>query len=367
MSILKYAPRRAAFLLLSAFLTACALVSPGLDEPTATPQPTATAPSEGPTPTTSSPTPEPAATTSPQGTIAFVGHLSSAVPGSITALSQEGVAAAAAAEGLQIDSVDIGDGDPAESIRAAADRGPVLVVVAGSELADPTWNVAQDYPDINFIGVDQPAVDSLANYFVLGGPGNRLDEEGFMAGMLAGMGTQARILGLVVPAETLEGKLYRNGFIHGYRYTCGQCELFEIAITDPNDSAAGERAANQLIDSSADVIFTATFPGGEATLQQATARGAKVIGLGYYFSAGDNSLVLGNVVRRPDIALPSFIADVLAGIAPEPRSFSLENGSLSYGATNIDPGLANFANDALSMLAAGTLDTGVDLTTGEDK
>lgn len=369
----KTAPRRAAFLFLSAFLSACALTSPGLDEPTATPQPTATLEAVQPTPTGAVPTIEPSPTPIPLS-IAFVGKVGTAAPGSITALSLEGVQTAAAANTLQVDVVDIDSlnpADPVAAIRTAADRQPVLVVVAGGDLAEATRNAASDYPAIKFIGVDQAATDSLSNYFVIGDPGNRLDEEAFLAGMLAGLGSPERIVGLVVPAETLEGKLYRNGFTHGLRFTCGECELYVTELPDLNDTAAGGRAPGQFKNVKVDVVFAPAGQAGAAVLEAATPLDIRVIGLGYDLQAAtDEPLVLGSVLRRPDISLPTMIAAILSGNSPASVPFSIANGNLSYSTSfgpDISPGMATVLADAIRGLADGALDTGVDLTTGDEK
>lgn len=372
-----FAPRRAAFLFLSAILlSACALTSPGLDEPTDTPEPTATG-SVQPTPTTAAvPTVEPSPTPVPL-TIAFVGKVGTAAPGSITALSLDGVQTAATANSLQLDVVDIdslNSADPVAAIRMAADRQPVLVVVAGSDLAEATRNAARDYPALKFIGVDQPATDSLPNYFVIGDPGNRLDEEAFLAGMLAGLGSTERIVGLIVPAETLEGKLYRNGFTHGLRYTCGECELYVTELIDLNDTAAGARAAGQLKNVKVDVIFAPAGPAGQATLKAALPLGMRVIGLGddhqAAIDAAHASLALGSVVRRPDVSLPAMITAILGGTSPASIPFSLANGNISYSTSfgpEMSPGMVAVLSDAITALGMGTLDTGVDLTTGDEK
>lgn len=375
-------PRRAAILLpLSAVLAACAVLSSGLETETPTSAPVAPtlAATELPRPTlvptgeaccipTPSPTPVPL-------TIAFVGRVSSGKPGSIVALSLQGAQVAASAHSAQLEVIDVDAVNPtapAAAVRLAAEGGPAVVIVAGSELAEAARNVAADFPSVKFVGVDQPAVDSLANYFTLGDPGNRLDEEGFLAGTLAGLVTEAHTVGIVVMGGTLEGRLYANGFLHGVRYFCGDCEVRTIELNDPSDAAAGEGTATRLKNAGVDVMFAAAGAAGESGLGAATPLGVWVIGLGYDRVTASNGdpLVLGSVLRRPDLTLPIVVAALIAGQTPPHDPFALANGSISLSENvgpDVSPAMMKLIGDTISYLASGLLDTGVDLTTGEEK
>lgn len=369
-------PLRAAFLFLSAIvLSGCALTSNGLDDPTRTPN-AGVPPTEVVVAPTTAPTEPPAATaapTQPALSIGYVGHLASAPVGSVTALGLQGAQVAAFAHSAQLDSLDI-DSD-SNAIRTAAEHGNVIVIVAGNDLAEATRSVARDFPNIKFVGLDQTQVDSLPNYVVMGDPGNRLDEEGFLAGALAGLVTQQRKIGLMVMADSLEGKLYRTGFTHGLRYTCGDCELTVVEIGDPNDLARGEKIATDFKNAQIDVIFAAAGAAGDSGVTAASSQGIWVIGLGRDLTADlpsvdGNPLGLGSIVRRPDIGLPDLIGKLLAGETPASIPFSLANGTLSFADTfgpDASPAVVNYLTQMMTQLAGGTLDTGVDLTTGAEK
>src|SRR5512134_3875681 len=188
-------PRRAAILLaLSAALAACALLSPGVEKPTPTPAsiaPAAAVTESPPTPGTGVQPTAPTASPSPVPlSLAFVARVSSARPGSIAALSLQGAQVAASAHSAQLDVVDVdllNPDDPAGAVRQAAARSPAVVIVAGAGLSEATRTVAAEFPSIPFVGIDQPTISPVSNCFVVGDPGNRLDEEGFLAGMLAGL------------------------------------------------------------------------------------------------------------------------------------------------------------------------------------
>jgi basic membrane protein A len=309
-------------------------------------------------------------------TIGFVGHVSSASSGSIAALSLEGAQIAAAAHSAQLDVVDIdtmNSADPAVAIRMAADRSPAIVVVAGNDLSEATRDAARQYPAIKFVGVDQSAIDSLANYFVIGEPGNRPDEEAFLAGALAGFMTQEHEVGIVVIGGTREGRMHENGFRHGLRYSCGKCELWVVTLNDPDDIVAGADTADRLRRARVDVMFAAAGRAGESGLEAATTQGMWVIGRGsdltMAMSIGSEH-VLASVIRRPDISLPAIIGALLAGETPPQIPFALANGNISLAENfgpDVSPAVIKLMSDIMTQLATGALDTGIDPATGEER
>jgi basic membrane protein A len=346
-------------------------------------------------PATELPTPEPVATDAPTPpsvvpllatatapasspiTVGFVARAANAPPGSIPALSQDGMQIAASMDSalFQLDVIEIdalNSADPDAAINMAIGRGHKIVVVAGAGLAGAARRAAQAHPDITFVGVDQPTDETLANYYTLGGSGDRLDQEGFLAGALAGYVTKARIVGVVALANTREGKLYANGFTHGLRYSCGDCKLWTIELENAADLETGAGTADRLKNVNVDVMFAAAGEAGEAGLKAAAAQGMWVIGAGQDYaltlhSAADR--VLGSVLRRPDLTLPSVITGLLSG-APPAKSlpFDLANGNLTLAPTfgpDVSPAVVQLMDDLTGQLASGLLDTGVDPVTGE--
>src|SRR3990172_4109208 len=170
--------------------------------------------------------------------------------------------------------------DPVAAFRMAAGRGDAIIIVVGAELADATRTAALEYPDIIFVGVDQPEENAPPNLFIIGGRGNRTDQEGFLAGALAGYVSSTRIAGAVVEGGTLDGKKYANGFTHGLRYSCGDCQLVVIELANKTDLEAGAGTAARLQNVNADVMFAAAGEAGEAALEAAAARGIWIVGVG---------------------------------------------------------------------------------------
>ncbi|MBI3244603.1 MAG: BMP family ABC transporter substrate-binding protein [Chloroflexi bacterium] len=372
-------PLKAAFLfLLIIAFSACAFGSIDGNGPNATPAGATSEPPPSEAAPTQSPTVEPPPTAPPVSTVTvgFVARAANAPAGSIPALSLNGMQLVASTNSalFQLDLIEIealDSADPEAAIAMAVGHGDTIIVVAGADLAEVTRNAAQAHPEATFVGVDQPGDETLANYYTLGGPGSRLDQEGFVAGALAGYVTQERIVGLVVVANTLEGKLYTNGFTHGLRYACGDCKLWTIELENTTDLETGAGTAARLKEVKADVIFAAAGEAGNAGLEAAAAQGTWVIGLGQDEAATltvGADKVLNSVLRRPDLLLPSVIMNLLAGTPPAKSiPFDLANGlslASNFG-PNVSPAVAGLMDELLPQLASGFLDTGVDPATGE--
>lgn len=370
-------PRIAAvFFLLAVVSSACALTSNGLDDPTRTPTgggPALTSTAEL-LPATAAPTQVvvPPTATTPPPSIAIVGNLTGAPAGSLAALAEQGAQVAAAAHAAQLNTVDLAGADPEATLRQAAQAGNLVVIVVGSDLTAATQAVARDFPNTKFIGVDQAALDSLANYVVIGEPGNRPDEEAFLAGALAGLMTQQHKVGVLTPTAALTGLLYKNGFIHGLRLTCGECALTAFEVEDINSTAKSEKIASDFKSTQVDVVFAAAGPAGDAAVEAAAAQGLWVIGLNQDLSASPEMgpQALGSVLRRPDLVLPDLIGSLLNGQTPASVPFALANGTLTYAPTfgpSVSPAVTQYLANIIPQLTSGFLDTGVDLTTGAEK
>ncbi len=273
-------------------------------------------------------------------------------------------------DSIDIDALD--SADPTAAIRMAAGRGDSIIIVAGAELADATRNAALEYPDITFIGVDQSEENAPSNLLIIGGTMNRADEEGFLAGALAGYVSSTGIVGAVVEGGTLDGKKYANGYLHGLRYSCGDCQLFVIELENTTDLEAGAGTAARLQNVNTDVMFAAAGEAGEAALEAAAAREMWIVGVGRdYAITVPDARALPGLLRRPDLSLLPLITSLLAGNKPAtPFPFSLENGNITLSANytaEVSPAVIRLMDDLIPRLASGELDTGVDPATGEVK
>lgn len=182
----------------------------------------------------------------------------------------EGVQRAEAELGATVRFIETTDAkDYAANIALFAEEGYDVIVTVGFALGTATLEAAAQFPDIDFIGVDQFQGAAVPNVAGLIFPEDRA---GFLAGALAGMltesGTIAAVLGtdLVPPVVA-----FKEGYENGARYVNYDIQLLstfhpgglDVAFTDPE---WGATTARQAIDQGADVVFGAGGKTGNGAL-----------------------------------------------------------------------------------------------------
>lgn len=196
----------------------------------------------------------------------------------------EGVQQAADELGAFVKYVETKDAkDYSANIQLFADKDYDVIVTVGFALGEATLAEAANYPNINFIGVDQFQAEEVANVSGLIFPEANA---GFMAGALAAQmsetGTIAAVLGtdLVPPVVA-----FKEGYEAGARYINPDINLIstyhpggmDVAFVDPE---WGATTAKQAIDQGADVVFGAGGKTGNgALIEVASHEGVYCIGV----------------------------------------------------------------------------------------
>jgi basic membrane protein A len=196
----------------------------------------------------------------------------------------EGVQQAADELDAQVDYVETKDAkDYLANIDLFAEENYDVIVTVGFALGEATLEAAANYPDIDFIGVDQfqaEPVDNVAGLIF------SEDKAGFAAGALAALltdsGTIAGVYGtdLVPPVVA-----FKEGYEAGAAYVDSAVNVIstyhpgglDVAFTDPEWGAS---TARQAIDQGADVIFGAGGKTGNgALIEVAGTEGLYCIGV----------------------------------------------------------------------------------------
>ena len=174
--------------------------------------------------------------------------------------------------------------DYASNIALFADKNYDVIVTVGFAMGDATIAAAAEYPEVDFIGVDQGQWGGeIANVAGLIFPE---DKAGFLAGALAAQlsetGTIAAVLGtdLVPPVVA-----FKEGYEAGALYINPDINLIstyhpggmDVAFVDPE---WGATTAKQAIDQGADVVFGAGGKTGNgALIEVASNEGVFCIGV----------------------------------------------------------------------------------------
>lgn len=196
----------------------------------------------------------------------------------------EGVQRAETELGAKIDFIETGDAkDYANNIGLFATNGYDVIVTVGFALGEATATAAAEYPDIDFIGVDQFQVETVDN---LAGLIFNEDKAGFLAGALAAMLTESGKVAAVLGTDLVPPVVaFKEGYENGALYINPDVELIstfhpgglDVAFTDPE---WGATTAKQALDQGADVVFGAGGKTGNgALIEVAGAEGAYCIGV----------------------------------------------------------------------------------------
>ncbi|MGC9360318.1 MAG: BMP family lipoprotein [Anaerolineae bacterium] len=185
------------------------------------------------------------------------------------------------AEAKYIETTDAKDYE--DNIRQFAEEGYDVIVTVGYALGEATSKMADEYPDIDFIGVDQFQTEVKDNVV---GLVFHEDQAGYLAGVLAAKLTKTDTVAGVFGTDLIPAVVaFKEGYESGIKATDPNIEIISTyhpgeisqAFTDPEWGAA---TAAQAIDKGADVIFAAGGMTGNGALEEtATHEGLYCIGV----------------------------------------------------------------------------------------
>ncbi len=174
-----------------------------------------------------------------------------------------------------------------------AQQGYDLIVGHGFQFQEPIIKVAADFPDVNFaIGTGYKLAPNVGVYDV------RLEQGGYLMGLMAGYLTEANIVGVVGGVDVSEIHRGHVAFILGAEAVNEEVKALSNFVGDFNDLAGAKEAALSQIKAGADVLWQSGDGIGIAVLGACEEEGV---------------LCMGNVANQNDIApentLASFVYD----------------------------------------------------------
>ncbi|MCQ3929591.1 MAG: hypothetical protein DPW16_03970 [Chloroflexi bacterium] len=273
--------------------------------------------------------------------------------GSFNESAWNGVQMAGEELGADVDYIETQDtADYATNIAEFADNGYNVIVTAGAALGDATIEAAVNYPNVHFIGLDQPQEEVIPN---VTGLIFLEDRAGFLVGVLAAgltqTGTIAAVLGTdQVPPVVAFNEGYRSGAAWGAEQLGKEVNVISTyhpgaidqAFVDP---AWGATTARQALDQNADVVFGA---GGK------TGNGALIEVASAVTTAGSNPFCIGvdtdqwlTVPEAQPCLVSSAIKRIDTSIVTLIKAFA--NGTIPSGNYIGEAGLADFHDLAASV------------------
>jgi len=194
-----------------------------------------------------------------------------------------------------------------------AARNADVVVTLGFLFVDALGQVVDRFPETRFIHIEGDI------------PGNNIasfdfksEEGGFLAGLVAGLFTKAKKVGVVSGMDIPPVEAYVSGFRAGMKTAEGlrgeQLETIVASAGSFNDPIKGKSLAQALMDKGADVIFRVAGNTGIGVMEAVkNAPGVFLIAEDLDLDAELPGKVLTSTLKRMDVAVYNAISDIVRG------------------------------------------------------
>lgn len=220
-----------------------------------------------------------------------------------------------------------------------------------------------------FAAIGVEGASPAANLSVIGAEGFRPDQEGFIAGFLAAVITPDYRVGVISPADTATGLAATQGFMNGAKYYCGRCvpayppfHVYPVsgeAATGSGDDVGA--AFDRLVGLGVTTIYLGPGVSPQALPPNAADRGVVLLG-----AAPTGSAAWAATVRSsPEQALQALWPDLVQGHGG--KTLPLPITIVDVDPAAVSEGRLRLANQVLTELASGLIDTRVDPSTGQPR
>jgi len=225
--------------------------------------------------------------------------------------------------GARVRFIEPGEGSDREAgLRLLAAEGMDLVIGVGFIFSDDLTQLAGEYPNTRFAGVDYAvALDASGN--PLPPPANlaalkfREEEGSFLVGALAALVGNSRRVGFVGGMDFPLIHKFEVGFRTGVRAVCPECEVVaQYAGVTPEafrNPGRGQEIALSQFQSGVNVIFHASGSTGLGVFEAARRRGKLAIGVDADQYAEAPGYILTSMVKGVDQAVYDAIRQVKDG------------------------------------------------------
>ncbi|SNS89851.1 nucleoside-binding protein [Anaerovirgula multivorans] len=198
-----------------------------------------------------------------------------------------------------------------------------VVVVVGFEFYDVVQELALEFPEVNYIYVDNE-IEGIDNLTTISYKEN---EGSFLAGAMAAMLTQensiegiqqSKVIGMVGGKDLPVIRNFKAGYEAGAAYIDPDVKVETIYAGDFEDPAKGKESALALYSRGADIVFQVAGKTGEGVFEAASEVGRFAIGVD-----SDQRYI------NPDVIVASMIKGV--GLSIFESIERIQNGSFEAG------------------------------------
>lgn len=268
--------------------------------------------------------------------------------------------------GVAIRTIEPGDGsDRASALRQLASEGDDLVIGVGFIFTDDLKQLAAEFPDTKFAGIDYSASPGDATPPNVAGLRFREHEGSFLVGAIAGLTSQSHIVGFVGGMQIPLIRKFEAGYVAGVAHVCPTCRVLSAyAGSDPKafaDPVMGKELASAQFDHGADIIYHASGKTGAGVIQAARERQRLAIGVDSDQFREAPCCVLTSMIKKVDVAVFDVVAAVVRGrFEPGVRELGLAQDGVAFvlddnNRARIGPEVAARVHALAAEIVAGTL------------
>ena len=218
--------------------------------------------------------------------------------------------------GVHIEYIEPSEGnDRATALRSLAAKHLDLVIGVGVIVGPDLEQLAREFPEVNFAGIDYspgPNSPTLPN---LVGLRFREQEGSFLVGAIAALVSRTHVIGFVGGMKLPLIKKFEVGYAAGAHHVCPTCQVLAVyAGTNPkafNDAPRGQELGAALYDEAADIIFTAAGKTGDGVFAVARSRGLYAIGVDSDQYDMAPCCIVTSMLKRGDLAVVDVIREVV--------------------------------------------------------
>jgi len=234
------------------------------------------------------------------------------------------------------------DEDRAARLRALADDGHNPIIGVGFVYSVATYEVAADYPEVNFGIIDgfNPGTEDLANVANIGFAAN---EGSYLVGVAAALTTQTDHVGFIGGVDGPLIQSFQAGYVAGVESVDPNIEI-EITYLSQDDPvkgfenpAGGETAATGMYDDGADVVYHAAGKSGlglfDAVVQAGEGNWAIGVDSDQFLTADEDQkpYILTSMLKRVDTGVFEYAQAVADGDPPSGYiTYDLSTGGVDY-------------------------------------
>lgn len=225
--------------------------------------------------------------------------------------------------GARVRFIEPGEGSDREAgLRLLAAEGMDLVIGVGFIFSDDLTQLAREYPNVRFAGVDYAvALDSAGN--PIQPPPNlaalkfREEEGSFLVGALAALAGDSKRVGFIGGMDFPLIHKFEVGYRAGVKAVCPDCQIIaQYAGVTPEafrNPGRGQELALSQYQSGVNVIFHASGSTGLGVFEAARRRGKLAIGVDADQFAEAPGFILTSMVKGVDQAVFDAIHQVAEG------------------------------------------------------